>query len=256
MRSRRPRSARARRARRPARALALLLALAGASSVRAAAGADADLPGLDEEAWRAVTFPRIPRHTVYEREGSGADAVVRATSECAASALAAAAGGIDLARTPILHWRWRVDDASPPAADPRTRAGDDAPARVYALFAFDPARASVWERARHALGRTLFGEELPGSAIAYVVSAREPAGSAWDNPYTAGSQVVSRGPLPPGVWREEQADVERDYRARFGAPPPRLVGVGIMSDTDDGCGRARARFGGLRFAPRPGAAAR
>lgn len=230
----------------------LLFALA---ATPAAVRAEDALPAIGSPEWRAVTFPRVPQHTRYVVGSEGGEPIVSATSECSASALVAPAAGIDLARTPILHWRWRVEESSL-QGDPRTKGGDDFAARVYVMFAFDASRASAWQRARHAIGRRLFGEGLPGSALNYVVSRGEPAGARWDNPYTESAHVVSRGPLAPGAWREERADVEADYRARFGAAPPALLGVGLMTDSDDGCGRARASFADLRFAARPPAAER
>ena len=57
---------------------------------------------------------------------------------------------IDLAKTPILCWRWRVD-APLKAADLATKSGDDYAARVYlsrheAAAAFAPASRSAEER--------------------------------------------------------------------------------------------------------------
>ena len=195
--------------------------------------------------WRAVTFPRIARHTVYEAAGDGA---VRAHAACGASGLAVDAHDVDLAATPRLAWRWRVVRALPPH-DERVRGGDDFAARVYVTFALDPSRATLAQRLRHRLGVALWGEDLPGSSLEWVWSSREPAGGAWPSPYAGEAWLVSRGSGAMDGWRDEAVDVVAEYRRRFGAAPPPLQAVALMTDADDGCSEAEALYAGFRFLP-------
>jgi len=157
--------------------------------------------------------------------------------------------GVDLDRTPILAWRWRVLE-EPPAADPRVRSGDDFAARVYVLFRFDPARAGLFERVRHEAGRLLFGDDLPMRAMNYVWSRREPAGARWDNPFTEGAKMISLGAGPRGVWLDARADLLADHATLFGDSPLPVGGVAVMSDSDQSCSRARAEYADLRFEAR------
>jgi hypothetical protein len=237
----------------------VVLTAAAASALLAASGGAAPpvpIPGPGHDArWRPVTFARVPRTTSYEPMSAGGLDAVRATSACAASGLVFPLDGFDLARTPVLRWRWRIDEAlAPPATgaatDVRTKAGDDFPARVYVLFRFDAAQAGLAERARHALASTFRSDEVPGAAFSHVIAPHEPAGAHWGNPYAAASKMVSRGALAPGTWREESADVEADYRALPGGAPPPALGLALMTDTDDGCGRAVAWYAGFRFTAR------
>jgi hypothetical protein len=93
----------------------------------------------------------------------------------------------------------------------------------------------------------MFGSELPGNAINYVWSSREPAGAAWENPFTAHSRMVSLGAGPLGMWRSEDVDVLADYRTHFGDPVPTVVAVAVMSDSDSSCQRAEAHLARFRF---------
>jgi len=199
------------------------------------------------EGWRALAFPRVETATAYEAVELDGRPVLRAHARCSASALLHAAPGLELRGTPWLHWRWRVD-RDVPARDPRAKSGDDFAARVYVAFRFEPERASRWERLKRGALGLVYGGEMPGSALNYVWSAREPAGSAWTSPYTPQSRMISLGAGPAGAWREAAVDVAGDYRRVFAAEPPPVEFVAVMSDADDGCAEALAWFADLRFA--------
>jgi hypothetical protein len=153
---------------------------------------------------------------------------------------------LDLERTPRLRWEWR-GERDLAVTDHRIKEGDDFAARVYVLFEFRAEGASVWERLRRLAAAEVFGSELPGNAINYVWSSREPAGATWDNPFTVHSRMVSLGAGPIGLWRSEEVDVLADYRAHFGDPVPPLVAVAVMSDSDNSCQAAAAQFARFRF---------
>jgi len=42
-------------------------------------------------------------------------------------------------------------------------------------------------------------------------------------------------------------DVRRAYRRAFGRNPPQPAAVGLMTDSDNHCGQARAHYGALEF---------
>jgi hypothetical protein len=207
------------------------------------------LPQPAEPTWRPLHFPRVERPSRYiPAEVDGVPAV-RAESACSASALLLPITDVDLRRMPLLRWRWRVERGLD-IGNERQKGGDDFAARVYVMFQFDPAGASWFERARRAAARALYGKDLPGTAINYVWSSRQPAGTVWNNPYAAASKMVSRGSGPLPEWRSEEVNVWEDYHRFFDRDPPALLGVAIMSDSDDSCGRTAAWLAELRFATR------
>jgi hypothetical protein len=222
---------------------ALLLALLAASLGTAA---DVRLPAPGTGDWRPLSLPKVDRETIYAAVRIDDVDAVRAESDCSASALLLPTRDLDLARTPRLAWQWRVEQ-TPDVADARVKAGDDFAARVYVMFELDRERASFFERARHRLGRAIYGDEVPGSALNYVWSRGEPRGAAWDNPFAATSKMVSLGAAPLGEWRSESVNVADDYARLFGfdAPPP--LGLALMSDSDNSCQQAVALFADFRF---------
>jgi hypothetical protein len=61
------------------------------------------------QAWKPLTFPKIPRHTSYTLESDGKTFWVKAESRNSASALVREIK-VDPKIYPILRWRWRVEN--------------------------------------------------------------------------------------------------------------------------------------------------
>ncbi len=217
--------------------------LAEASRLRT----DVALPGSG--AWKPLTFRSVERHTHYASVVVEGRPAFRADSECAASALVVPVDTATLRETPILRWRWKVEQPLD-IEDERSRDGDDFAARVYILFRFQPEKASFYERARRSVGEALYGQEIPGNALNYVWSSRIERGASWPNPFSEQARMLSLGPGTGPGWRHEQVDVVADYRAQFGADPPEPIGLAIMTDSDNSCARARALFAGFHFVAR------
>ena len=200
--------------------------------------------------WRALTFRKIPRHTRYGLERDGERWVLRADADHSASALYRAVEA-DPRVHRILSWRWRIQ-AVVAGADARTRAGDDYAARVYVAFRYDPDAATLWERVRYGTYRAIYGEYPPKIVLNYVWDNRLPVGTVLDNAYTDRAKIIvlRSGNADAGQWMTERRDLYEDYRRIVGAEPPGIVGVAIMTDTDDTGGRATAWYDAITLSSR------
>ncbi|MCK8515616.1 DUF3047 domain-containing protein [Methylonatrum kenyense] len=138
---------------------------------------------------------------------------------------------IDLRETPVMEWRWRVDNTFDDI-DETTRAGDDYPARIYVV---DEHRVLRW-RTR---------------ALNYVWSSTQEAGSDWENAYASQARMVaSRGPEHAGDgWQIERRHIRDDFERLHGRSPERINAIAIMTDCDDTGQTAEAWYGGIRFLP-------
>jgi hypothetical protein len=67
--------------------------------------------------------------------------------------------------------------------------------------------------------------------------------------------VLESGPAHLGQWLSYQRDIATDYQRCFGEPPGALIGVAIMSDTDNTHSHSQAWYGPvqlrLKDAPAP-----
>lgn len=203
-----------------ARRLSALL-LAAASCAAAADPGLFSVTGL--QGWQPLTF-RGRTATGYRLAAGAVEA------RCGASGSGLIwRERIDLARTPVLAWRWRVDGV-PAGADEHTKAGDDFAARVYVV------RDGGW-----AVWRT--------RSLVYVWASRAPAGSAWPSAYTGQAQVVAlrSGAAQAGAWLEEQRDVRADFKRYLGLELDHADGVALMTDCDDTASAIAAGYGDLRL---------
>ncbi len=156
---------------------------------------------------------------------------------------------IDLARTPILCWRWRID-APLKRADMTHKSGDDYAARVYLSFVVAPDLLGLGTRMGLGLARSIHGDQVPDAAINYIWDNRHAVGTWQPNAYTERARmlVLRSGASEAGRWVEERRDVSADFQAAFGHAPLKLSGLAIATDTDNTGEDARAGFADFRFA--------
>lgn len=179
----------------------------------------------DLNGWQTKVFSGKTSYALRKEDGR---TVLRADSHAAASGLYRETS-IDLRRTPILNWTWKVDNILT-GNDERTKAGDDYSARIYVVFS---GGAMFW-RTR---------------AINYVWSNKQPVGSNWLNAFTsnAGMIAVESGVSRTGQWIQINRDVLADYRKIFGEEPGAVDAVAIMTDTDNTGAAATAWYGDIWF---------
>lgn len=193
--------------------------------------------------WREANFPFLRANSFKAIDAGGIEVDGRRASSILYRSVA-----VDLARTPHLGWRWRVD-SGPPPTDLSIRGDDDRALAVIIGFAFDPARASAVERSQHRAMRFLFGSEAPGRSLHYVWGSGLPRGSIIRPTKTDAHRFVVLRPAtePAGVWRSEAVDVAADYRRIFGEAPPRVTQLAIASDGDDTRSTVHAAIAGLAW---------
>lgn len=199
------------------------------------------------DGWEPLEFPKIDEHTRYELVTENGQQVVKATTEGGASGLIARVN-LPPSDSLVLKWRWKVSNVFE-QGDAREKSGDDYPARIYVAFEFQPEKAGFFERAKRKAVEVLFGESLPGNALNYIWANTLPIGEFVPNPYTEKTVMVAvnSGTDRSGQWVTVERDIMADYRKAFGEEPPAVVGIAIMSDSDNTGERATAWYGDLRL---------
>ena len=190
--------------------------------------------------WEPLTFPKIKAHSTYTLVEEDGKSILKAESRDSASALVHRRS-FNVYETPHLRWRWRVEQLSD-RGDPKEKAGDDYPLRVYVMFSYDPARATLGERLTYGAAKAIYGKYPPHSTLNYVWTGRNLSERIIQSPYTekAFMVVLEKGKERVGQWVEESVNVLEDYRKAFGKDPPSTAGLAVMSDTDNAGGSAVA----------------
>ncbi|MDI9243816.1 DUF3047 domain-containing protein [Marinobacter sp. CHS3-4] len=197
--------------------------------------------------WEVLKFPNIDRMTRYQLVQDSGQQVVKAWTDNSASGLIARVQ-IEPGDSLVLRWRWKVSSVYQ-EGNARSKDGDDYPARIYVAFEFEPNNASFFERAKRKAAALVFGEELPGNALNYIWANQLAKGTVMANAYTDTTQMIAveSGQSRVGQWVTEERDIVADYRQAFGSEPPRIVGVAIMSDSDNTGEAATAWYGDVEL---------
>lgn len=179
--------------------------------------------------WERHSFSGETRYELVEVDGR--QAVHARCTEASASGLFLQED-VDLEATPVVEWRWRVDETFS-GIDETTKAGDDYPARIYAV---DEHSILRW-RTR---------------ALNYVWSSEMERGADWPNAYASQAHMIavrSGAPDEKGEWHTERRNLREDFRRYHDRDLERINAFAIMTDCDDVGEPAEAWYGEIRLLP-------
>lgn len=143
-----------------------------------------------------------------------------------------------------LGFSWKVPMMIA-GADMTQRDSDDSPVRVLLAFEGDRSRFSAKNAMLSELALALTGEPLPYATLMYVWGSHSAPESVVINPRTDRIRklVIESGPTRLGRWLDYERDIRADYEKAFGEAPGALVGIAIMTDSDNTRQKAKAWYG-------------
>ena len=181
--------------------------------------------------WEAKEFKGLTSYKLVDLAGTR---VLRAESVGSASGLFNEQR-IDLHKTPVMNWRWHIENRLGNDINEQVKSGDDYAARVYVIAS---GGAAFWQT----------------KAINYVWSSTSPVGNVWPNPYAyAGANgkmmmiALRSSTDQAGTWYSEKRNILTDLKHQFGEEIRYIDAVAIMTDTDDSHGKATAYYGDIYF---------
>jgi hypothetical protein len=196
--------------------------------------------------WQHLPFPgKQPTRFRYARK-DGRDALAVLASSSAS--MLRSKVRIEPADLAGVRFSWKVPQLIE-GADLASREADDSPVRILLFFEGDRSRFSARDAMTAELLRTLTGEEMPYATLMYVWCNRREPGTVITSPRTSRVRtlVVESGTRNLGQWLEYERDIRADYLRAFGEPAGALVGIGIMSDSDNTRSTTQAWYGPVRL---------
>lgn len=144
----------------------------------------------------------------------------------------------------MLNFSWKVPELMA-QADLAQRDTADSPVRIVLAFEGDRSRFSFKDSMLSELAHALTGEPMPYATLMYVWCNTRPPDSVIVNPRTSRIRklVVESGRGNLNQWLNYERDVRADFTRVFGEPPGALVGIAIMTDSDNTRTMARAWYG-------------
>lgn len=194
-----------------------------------------------EQAWVPVPLPG-KRPTLYRWIDHNGTRVIEATADQSASMLRRTLK-IDACGEARVRFSWRLDQANP-LADVSQSDLEDASVRVILAFDGDHAKLSMRNQALFEMAELMSGERPPYATLMYVWDHKAAKDSVIVNPRTDRIRdlVVESGTDRLGRWLSYERDVAADYRRVFGEEPGRLIGLAIMTDSDNTGTQAQALY--------------
>jgi hypothetical protein len=232
---------------------ALSRAVAAQAGIEAAplpAPFSAGQPGANlPPGWEPVRLTERKKLTAYALADVDGIVVLHANAVGAASGLAQFTI-FDIRSAPVVEWRWKVS-ALIEGADNRVAAKEDSPVRLLFAFDGDKSRLPFVDRTVFYLTEKLSGRALPYALLQYVWADRIPVGTVIEHPYTRRVRmlVVASGSGGIGRWQSLSRNLYDDFRLAFDEEPGKLVGVGVLTDTDNTGGSVDAWYGDIRLRP-------
>lgn len=197
--------------------------------------------------WQHYPLPgKAPTQFSYAyKDGRDALAVLAKSS----ASMVRKAVRVEPAQLGQLRFSWQVPDLIA-QADLAQKDADDSPVRIILAFEGDRSRFSARDAMLSELARAVTGEEMPYATLMYVWCNSRPAGTVIPSPRTDRIRrlVVESGRGQLNHWLDYERDIRADYERAFGEPPGALVGIGIMTDTDNTRTVAKAWYGPVRLA--------
>jgi hypothetical protein len=200
----------------------------------------------DKTQWEAVALPGKLR-TAFKLEQHDQRAAMSAHAQSSASMLRQKLN-VPPEQLGRLQFHWQIESLMA-QADMGERDSEDSPVRLILAFEGDRSQFSAKNTMLSDLTQALTGEPLPYATLMYVWCNHRPVGTVIVNPRTdrVRKLVVESGADHVKQWRHYQRDVRADFEKAFGEAPGALVGMAIMTDSDNTRGNVRAWYGDIRL---------
>ncbi len=147
-----------------------------------------------------------------------------------------------------LSFSWQVKKLIE-NADMAQRDHDDSPVRLVLAFDGDRSLFSPKNAMLSELSHAVSGRPMPYATLMYVWCNQRPVGSVILNPRTdrIRKMVIETGGGRVGQWLSYERNIRADFEKAFGEPPGALIGIGIMTDSDNTRSHAQAWYGAIRL---------
>ncbi|WP_255538046.1 DUF3047 domain-containing protein [Polynucleobacter nymphae] len=197
--------------------------------------------------WNFYRIAPYKKNTLYRLENYQGKTVLSANSKTSASGLA-----VKLRPRPAnnlwLQWEWKALSAIP-EADNAERYHDDAPLRILVAFDGNKSKLPLKEKMNFEMANLISGQEMPYATLMYIWSGKSPVDTIISNAHTSRIKmiVVDSGWENLSTWHKHQRDLAADYKRAYGEAPGEVIGIALLTDTDNTKSETRAIYGDIEL---------
>ena len=199
------------------------------------------------DGWHFYRIAPYKKNTIYRLEKYQGRTVLAANSKTSASGLA-----VKLRPRSVqnlwLQWEWKAVGAIPQADNAQSQY-DDAPLRILVAFDGNKSNLPLKEKLTFEMASLISGQEMPDATVMYVWSGKNSVNTVLNNAHTSRVKmiVVDSGWDGLGEWRKHERDLVADYTLAFGEAPGNVIGVALLTDTDNTKSETRALYGDIEL---------
>ena len=197
------------------------------------------------QAWRITPQKNKTKYSLKRYEGK---TVLHAQADVAASGLVLAIKP-RLTEELELRWQWKALSYIP-QAEPRESQRDDAPLRIMVAFDGDKSKLPFKEQMVFEMAKVISGHDMPYATLMYVWASQSPVETIYTSSRTSRIKmiVVNSGPNDLGTWQTHRRNLKDDYQNAFGEAPGKVIGLGLMTDSDNTRTQVSAIYGDIELA--------
>lgn len=217
--------------------------------------AQEDLPKFSAEkphagmpdGWHFYRIAPYKTNTLYRLENDQGRTVLAANSKTSASGLAVKLRPRS-AQNLWLQWEWKAIGVIP-QADNADSQHDDAPLRILVAFDGNKSKLPLKEKLTFEMASLISGQEMPYATVMYIWSGKNAVNTVLNNAHTSRVKmiVVDSGSESLGEWRKHERDLVADYKLAYGEAPGNVIGIALLTDTDNTKSEARALYGDIEL---------
>jgi len=185
-----------------------------------------DFSAGDLSRWQTKEFQGQTEYRIVTLDGNNA---LEAKSSNAASGLYKKLS-VDLAKTPYLNWRWRIENKLAPLIENK-KSGDDYAARIYVVVS---TGFFFWQT----------------KALNYAWSSQASPAASWPNAFAPNNALmipIRTRQDQVATWYTEKRNVYQELSQWLGNNDFSISGLAIMTDTDNSQTQARAYYDDIYF---------
>jgi hypothetical protein len=217
--------------------------------------AQEDLPKFSAErpkdgmpdGWHFYRIAPYKKNTLYRLENYQGRTVLAANSKTSASGLAVKLRPRS-AQNLWLQWEWKAMGVIP-QADNADSQHDDAPLRILVAFDGNKSKLPLKEKLTFEMASLISGQEMPYATVMYIWSGKNSVNTVLNNAHTSRVKmiVVDSGSDGLGEWRKHERDLAADYKLAYGEVPGNVIGIALLTDTDNTKSETRALYGDIEL---------
>ena len=197
--------------------------------------------------WNFYRIAPFKKNTVYRLESYQGKTVLSANSKTSASGLAVKLRPRQASNL-LLQWEWKA--LNPIInADNADGYADDAPLRILVAFDGNKSKLPLKEKMTFEMANLISGQEMPYATLMYIWSGKSPVDTIITNAHTSRIKmiVVDSGWDNLGQWHKHQRDLAADYKRAYGEAPGEVIGIALLTDTDNTKSETRAFYGDIEL---------